>query len=45
VIAPMRDVDSTSIRELLRDGRDASHLLDPAVLAYIHQHGLYRTGD
>ena len=40
VIAPIRDIDSTSIRELLREGRDASHLLDRAVLAYNHQHGL-----
>lgn len=44
VIAPLRDIDGTTIRRLLREGEDVSHLLDPAVLAYIHRHGLYGVG-
>ena len=36
-------IAATRIREALREGRDCSDLLDPRVLAYIEQQGMYRT--
>ncbi len=39
--APLMDVSSTAIREALRDWRPVNDLVDPAVLSYIRQHGLY----
>ena len=39
--APLMDVSSTAIREALRDWRPVNDLIDPAVLSYIRQHGLY----
>ncbi|MBN1699039.1 MAG: nicotinate (nicotinamide) nucleotide adenylyltransferase [Spirochaetales bacterium] len=41
---PIMKVSSTQVRELLKDKKDieASRYLDPAVFAYIVEHGLYR---
>ncbi|MHC4165599.1 MAG: nicotinate (nicotinamide) nucleotide adenylyltransferase [Planctomycetota bacterium] len=39
---PLIEVSSTEIRNRLAQGRDASRMLNKAVLAYIRQHRLYR---
>jgi nicotinate-nucleotide adenylyltransferase len=39
--APLMDVSSTSVRVRLRNWKPVEDLLDPAVLAYIRQYGLY----
>lgn len=39
---PMRDISSTAVREAVRQGRDISKLVPPAVASYIETHGLYR---
>ncbi|MFN3874640.1 MAG: nicotinate (nicotinamide) nucleotide adenylyltransferase [Flavobacteriales bacterium] len=41
--APVMDISSTKLRELLGDGAPVDGLLDPAVAAYIGAHGLYRS--
>ncbi|MHC5114421.1 MAG: nicotinate (nicotinamide) nucleotide adenylyltransferase [Planctomycetota bacterium] len=41
VETPLIDVSATELREHLRDGRDVSDVLDPAVVEYIRAHGLY----
>lgn len=38
------DLSSTTIRDALKHGEHADHLLSPAVAAYIEQHDLYRNG-
>lgn len=40
VTIPPRDVSSTQIREAVRNGQEPDHL-DPRVLAYIRENGLY----
>lgn len=37
------EISSSGLRRLLRDGRSVRFLTDPAVIAYIAEHGLYRT--
>lgn len=39
--APLVDISSTVIRQRLAEGKDVTGMLDPAVLQYIRQHGLY----
>ncbi len=39
---PLVEISSTEIRNRLAEGRDASRMLNKAVLAYIRQHRLYR---
>ncbi|MCP3904161.1 MAG: nicotinate (nicotinamide) nucleotide adenylyltransferase [Planctomycetes bacterium] len=41
VPAPLIDVSATELRDRLRAGGDVSEMLDPAVAAYIREHGLY----
>lgn len=38
---PLIDISSTEIRNRLAAGRDVSDMLDPAVLSYVRQRGLY----
>ncbi|STZ77300.1 nicotinate-nucleotide adenylyltransferase [Bergeriella denitrificans] len=40
--APLYDVSSTQIRELIRQGGNSDGLLPPQVARYIRKHGLYR---
>ena len=42
VDTPLYDVSSTELRDLLRQGERPTQWLAPAVLDYIHEHGLYR---
>ncbi len=42
VDVPQIDVSSSQIRRLVTQGQPISHLVPPAVEAYIHQHRLYR---
>ncbi|MHC4624538.1 MAG: nicotinate (nicotinamide) nucleotide adenylyltransferase [Planctomycetota bacterium] len=39
---PLIDLSSTEIRARLAAGRDVADMLHPAVVDYIHSHGLYR---
>jgi nicotinate-nucleotide adenylyltransferase len=39
--APLIDISSTTVRELVRRGMDAGHTLPPAVYQYVLAHGLY----
>lgn len=39
---PIIDATSTEARSLIAEGEDGADLLDPAVLAYIQEHDLYR---
>ncbi len=39
---PLIEISSTEIRRRLAEGRDASEMLNRAVLSYIHRQGLYR---
>lgn len=39
---PQMDVCATEIRKRLADGEDVSDSIDPAVLRYIREHGLYQ---
>ena len=39
---PLVEISSTEIRNRLAEGRDASRMLNKAVLGYIRQHRLYR---
>jgi nicotinate-nucleotide adenylyltransferase len=39
--APLLPDSATAIREAIKAGGEAAYLLDPAVSAYISQHGLY----
>ena len=39
---PQMDICATDLRERLESGGEVRGLLDPAVLAYIREHGLYR---
>ena len=41
---PPHPASATQLRERLRQGRDTGDWLDPAVAAYVRDHGLY-TGD
>ena len=34
------DMSSTQVRKLLKEGRDVSHLITPAVFQYMKEHGL-----
>lgn len=40
---PQRPESATAVREGLAAGRSVDDLVDPAVLAYVREHGLYRT--
>jgi nicotinate-nucleotide adenylyltransferase len=40
---PLLDVSGTSVRELLVAGRSVRYLVPDAVIAYIEDHGLYRS--
>ncbi len=42
VAVPQLDVDATSVRRRLASGGDVRGLLQPDVLAYAREHGLYR---
>ena len=42
VAVPQLDIGATGLRERLGSGGDARGLLQPTVLAYIHEQGLYR---
>lgn len=42
VQTPSIDISSTEVRRRLAAGEDVRDLLHPDVIAYIHQHGLYR---
>jgi nicotinate-nucleotide adenylyltransferase len=39
--SPIPDVSSSEIREMIREGKDASRFLHPRVYSYILSHGLY----
>ena len=41
--APVMDNSSTKLRELVGSGALIGNLVDPAVAAYIREHGLYRS--
>jgi nicotinate-nucleotide adenylyltransferase len=41
---PLIDISSTEIRRRLSAGRDVSGILNPKVLQYIREHGLYGAG-
>ena len=41
VEVPQLDICATRLRKELASGGDVSELLDPAVLDYIREHGLY----
>jgi nicotinate-nucleotide adenylyltransferase len=41
VETPLIDINSTEIRRRLSAGRDVSAMLNPKVLQYIREHGLY----
>jgi nicotinate-nucleotide adenylyltransferase len=41
---PLIDISSTEIRKRLSSGRDVSGMLNPKVLQYIREHGLYGAG-
>jgi nicotinate-nucleotide adenylyltransferase len=40
---PRHGISATKIRELVSEGRSASHLIPPAVARYIDERGLYRS--
>ena len=40
--APVIKISSSEIRKMIRSGEDASRYLDPKVLKYISEKGLYR---
>ncbi len=42
VQTPLIEISSTEIRNRLAEGRDASGMLNKAVLGYVRRHGLYR---
>lgn len=42
VEAPLLDVSSSEIRELVRNGASLGNRLSPSVIDYIEEHGLYR---
>lgn len=41
--APVMDTSSTKLRELVGSGAPIDDLVDPAVAAYVRDHGLYRS--
>ena len=40
--APVIDISSSKIRKMIKDGEDVSSYIDPRVLKYIDEKGLYR---
>jgi nicotinic acid mononucleotide adenylyltransferase len=42
VDTPLIDVSATALRERLERGEDVGDDLDPVVMQYIAEHGLYR---
>ncbi len=43
VEVPQYDICASGLRRMLAAGQDTAERLAPAVLSYIHEHGLYRT--
>lgn len=40
--APVIDISSSTLRKMIREGKDVSRYIDPKVLKYINEKGLYR---